>query len=188
MIQPPTLKDGGVTFSFTLRQGHDDAEVKTAFRTAPKNVTRSIQKDVRVRIRGGIPGLWRGRIQIEVDNSASIELSDGPQDGDVDLIDIHPRVNAIGKVWAVELKPGIQADGSNQTTWRIKMSDSTGVLTVIGFKMNVPEKARSVERGDIIAIINGQPGEFGGQKQIKCIRDTSLILISSFDQNADWNL
>jgi|MDSW01.3.fsa_nt_gb hypothetical protein len=188
MIQPPTLKDGGVTFSFILRQGHDEAEVKNAFRTAPRNVTRGLQKDARVRIRGGIPGLWRGRMQIEIDDSASIELSEGPQEKDLDLIDIHPRVNAIGKVWAVELKPGIQADGSNQTTWKIKMADSSGVLTVIGFKMNVPEKARGVERGDVIAVINGQPGEFGGQKQIKCIRDTSIILISSSEKSTSWNL
>ncbi len=188
MMQPPKLEDGGVTFSFSLRQGHDEAEVKNAFRAAPKNVTRGLQKDTRVRIRRGIPGLWRGRIQIEVDNSASIELSDGPQEGDLDLIDIHPRVNAIGKVWAVELKPGIQPDGSNQTTWRVKIADSSGVLTVIGFKMNVPERARGVQRGDIIAIINGQPGEFGGQKQIKCIRDTSIIHISSSDECAEWNL
>ncbi len=188
MIQPPKLEDGGVTFSFTLRQGHDQAEVKNAFRTAPKNVTRGLRKDARVRIRSGIPGLWRGRIQIEVDNSASIELSDGPQEEDIELIDIHPRVNAIGKVWAIELRPGIQPDGSNQTTWRIKMADASGVLTVIGFKMNVPDRARGIQRGDIIAIINGQPGEFGGQKQIKCIRDTSLILISSSDECEDWNL
>ena len=114
----------------------------------------------------GIPGLWRGRMQIEIDDSASIELSEGPQEKDVDLIDIHPRVNAIGKVWAVELKPGIQADGSNQTTWKIKMADSSGVLTVIGFKMNVPEKARGVERGDVIAVINGQPGEFGVRNRL----------------------
>ena len=162
--------------------------MKNAFRTAPKNVTRGLQKDARVRIRGGIPGLWRGRVQLEVDNSASIELSDGPQEGDIELIDIHPRVNAIGKVWAIELRPGIQPDGSNQTTWRIKMADSSGVLTVIGFKMNVPDRARGIQRGDIIAIINGQPGEFGGQKQIKCIRDTSLILISSSEECTDWHL
>ena len=68
------------------------------------------------------------------------------------------------------------------------MADSSGVLTVIGFKMNVPEKARGVERGDVIAVINGQPGEFGGQKQIKCIRDTSIILISSSEKSTSWNL
>ena len=53
--------------------------------------------------------------------------------------------------------------------------------------MNVPEKARGVERGDVIAVINGQPGELG-VKQIKCIRDTSIILISSSEKSSSWNL
>ena len=46
----------GVTFSFILRQGHDEAEIKNAFRTAPRNVTRGLQKDARVNVSEGDSG------------------------------------------------------------------------------------------------------------------------------------
>ena len=62
----------------------------------------------------------------------------------------------------------------------------TGVINVVGFKMNVPDTALGVNRGDIIAIINAEPGEFARRKQVKCIPGTSILRLQDNENLPDW--
>ena len=182
----PKLEDGGVVFQFDLRQGLDGVTVKNAWNTAPKNVTRSLRKGVRVRIRGGIPSLWRSKTEISIDHRASIERSDGPEPDDIEIIEIHPRVNVVGRVWSVESLRGPLPNGGHSDRWSITMVDHTGVINVIGFKTNVPATSGGVNRGDIIAIINAEPGEFAGRKQVKCIPGTSILRLHNDEDLPGW--
>ena len=182
----PKLEDGGVIFQFDLRQGLDEVTVKNAWNTAPKNVTRSLRKGVRVRIRGGIPSLWRSKTEISIDHHASIEQSDGPEPDDIEIIDIHPRVNVVGRVWSVESLRGPLPNGGHSDRWSMTMVDHTGVINVVGFKTNVPATSAGVNRGDIIAIINAEPGEFAGRKQVKCIPGTSILRLHDDEDLPGW--
>jgi len=160
--------------------------VKNAWNTAPTNITRSLRKGARVRVRGGLPSLWRGKTEISIDQYASIEISKGPESTDSDIIDIHPRVNVIGRVWSVESQKGPLPDGTYSDRWSITMIDKSGVINVIGFKMNVPDTSSGVNRGDIIAIINAEPGEFAKRKQVKCIPGTSILRIEDNENLPGW--
>ncbi len=182
----PKLQNGGVVFQFELRQGLDNVTVKNAWNTAPTNITRSLRKGARVRVRGGLPSLWRGKTEISIDQYASIEISKGPESTDSDIIDIHPRVNVIGRVWSVESQKGPLPDGTYSDRWSITMIDKSGVINVIGFKMNVPDTSSGVNRGDIIAIINAEPGEFAKRKQVKCIPGTSILRIEDNENLPGW--
>jgi len=182
----PKLKDGGVIFEFELRQGLDNVIVKNAWNTAPKEVTRSLRKGARVRVRGGLPSLWRGKTEISIDQYASIELSEGPEPTDIEIIEIHPRVNVVGRVWSVESQKGPLPDGRYSDRWSITMIDHTGVINVVGFKMNVPDTSTGVNRGDIIAIINAEPGEFARRKQVKCIPGTSILRLHQNEDLPGW--
>ena len=186
MPREPKLQDGGVIFEFELRQGLDNVTVKNAWNTAPKNVTRSLRKGVKVRIRGGLPSLWRGKTEISIDQYASIERSEGSLPTDIEIIEIHPRVNVVGRVWSVESQKGTLPDGRYSDRWSITMIDHTGVINVIGFKMNVPETSNGVNRGDIIAIINAEPGEFARRKQVKCIPGTSILRLQENENLPSW--
>ena len=186
MPREPKLENGGVIFQFDLRQGLDEVTVKNAWNTAPKNVTRGMRKGVRVRINGGLPSLWRGRTEISIDHHASIELSEGPEPEDTEIIEIHPRVNVVGRVWSVESQRGPLPDGRHSDRWSITMIDHTGVINVVGFKTNVPDTSTSVKRGDIIAIINAEPGEFARRKQVKCIPGTSILRLRDNEDLPGW--
>ena len=184
----PKLQDGGVIFQFELRQGLDNVTVKNAWNTAPKNVTRSLRKGVRVRVREGLPSLWRGKTEISIDQYSSVERSEGPKPTDIEIIEIHPRVNVVGRVWSVESQKGPMINGTYSDRWSITMIDKTGVINVVGFKMNVPDTASGVNRGDIIAIINAEPGEFARRKQVKCIPGTSILRLQDNENLPNWKL
>ena len=149
-------------------------------------MTRSLRKGVKVRIKGGLPSLWRGKTEISVDHHSSVERSEGPEDNDIEIIDIHPRVNIVGRVWSVESLRGTLPDGTYSDRWSITMIDHTGVINVVGFKTNVPDTSAGVNRGDIIAIINAEPGEFAQRKQVKCIPGTSILRFHDNEDLPGW--
>ena len=79
-------------------------------------------------------------------------------------------------------------NGTYSDRWSITMIDKTGVINVVGFKMNVPDTASGVNRGDIIAIINAEPGEFARRKQVKCIPGTSILRLQDNENLPNWKL
>ena len=44
-----------------------------------------------------------------------------------------------------------------------------------------PLSAAAVKRGDTIAILNGEKGEWGGRPQVKCGPGTKVVIVSDAD-------
>ena len=128
------------------------------------------------------------KTEISIDQYSSVERSEGPEPTDIEIIEIHPRVNVVGRVWSVESQKGPMINGTYSARWSITMIDKTGVINVVGFKMNVPDAASGVNRGDIIAIINAEPGEFARRKQVKCIPGTSILRLQDNENLPNWKL
>ena len=183
----PTIKsEGGVDFNFELRQGMDSATVKPAWGAKPMKVWRGLAKDTDVRVVGAIAKVWRGRLELEIDEIASIERSENPLDDEVDMIDIHPRANIVGRVWSIDAVHGILPNGNTSTRWALTIIDETGIAGVVAFKSMIPNAAPSVERGDWIGIVNGEVGEFAGRHQVRFGRGTTLVQLRDCEEIPEW--
>jgi hypothetical protein len=57
--------------------------------------------------------------------------------------------------------------------------DTSGSASAVAFKQFIPTKAASISRGDVIGILNGEVGEWGGRPQIKMGPGTKVVVISN---------
>ena len=169
---PEIRGDGGVNLEFTLREGYDRARVrpsrtsKTASpiqiqQSFPRDVTRSISMGSRVRVDEGIPSTWRGQLQIDLDEKSSISIAQSTDSAPP--VDVNTRVTVVGRVWSVDAFP----NGIDYPRWALTLIDKTGSAGLVAFKQFIPVSAAAITRGDEIAILNGEVGEYAGRKQVK---------------------
>ncbi|MDP6329196.1 MAG: hypothetical protein QGG22_05235, partial [Candidatus Thalassarchaeaceae archaeon] len=59
----------------------------------------------------------------------------------------------------------------------VTLVDSSGTAGVIAFKQFIPVLAAGLSRGDEIAILNGEVGEFNGLKQVKIGPNTRVVSV-----------
>ena len=171
-LKGPSLEEkGGVELSFRLQDGYDRAKVRTSRYGSPTNVTRSISNSTRVKVGGAIPSVWRGEVVLDVDDQSSIIIA-----GDEEthpIVEIETRINVIGRIWSVNAFP----DGQGISRWSITILDSSGAAGVIAFKQFIPVLAAGLSRGDEIAILNGEVGEFNGVPQVKIGPNTRVVSV-----------
>ncbi len=171
-LKGPSLEEkGGVELSFRLQDGYDRAKVRTSRYGYPTNVTRSISNSTRVKVGGAIPSVWRGEVVLDIDEQSSVIIARDEET--YPIVEIETRVNVIGRIWSVNAFP----DGQGISRWSITILDSSGAAGVIAFKQFIPVLAAGLSRGDEIAILNGEVGEFNGVPQVKIGPNTRVVSV-----------
>ena len=177
---PNLAADGTVELSFTLQEGYDRAKVQPSRYGSPTDVTRSIRNGSRVRIDNAMASVWRGEVVLDLDAKSSVEVA---EDSDsAPIVDVETKVNAIGRIWAINAFP----DGAGVTRWSVTIVDQTGSAGVVAFKQFIPIAAAGVSRGDEIAILNGEIGEFNGQPQVRIGPGGRLVLLREASEVPDF--
>ena len=92
-----------------------------------------------------------------------------------EMIDIETRVNVVGRIWSINAFP----NGKGVSRWAITLVDSSGSVGIVAFKQFIPVIAAGLSRGDEIAILNGEIGEFAGQKQVRLGPGARVVLLNS---------
>ena len=76
-LQGPELQDdGSISLEFTLQDGYDRARVRPSRQGNPRNISRGISEGSRVRVDNGVPSVWRGQLQIDLDENSSVSMAD----------------------------------------------------------------------------------------------------------------
>jgi DNA/RNA endonuclease YhcR with UshA esterase domain len=115
--------------------------------------------------------VWKGEVVLDIDDKSSVAIAD--ESDSAPIVDIETKVNAIGRVWSVNAFP----DGEGVTRWSVTMVDQTGSAGVVAFRQFIPLAAAGVTRGDEIAILNGEIGEFNGQPQVRIGPGGRLVIL-----------
>ncbi len=171
-LSGPSLNEaGGVDLSFRLQDGYDRAKVRPSRYRAPKNVTRSIANEVKVRVTDAIPSVWRGEVVLDIDDESSISLA--TEEDSCPIVEIETRISVIGRIWSVDAFP----DGQGISRWSVTLIDSSGYAGLIAFKQFIPVLAAGLSRGDEIAVLNGEVGEFNGRPQVKVGPNTRIVTV-----------
>ena len=168
---PNLAADGSVELSFILQEGYDRAKVRPSRYGTPRQITRSIANGSRVRIENAMASVWKGEVVLDLDDKSSVAIAD--ESDSAPIVDIETKVNAIGRVWSVNAFP----DGEGVTRWSVTMVDQTGSAGVVAFRQFIPLAAAGVTRGDEIAILNGEIGEFNGQPQVRIGPGGRLVIL-----------
>jgi hypothetical protein len=173
-LDGPNLNpDGTVDLSFKLIDGYERAKVKVHRFGGPKNVSRSIQNQSTIRIENALTSIWRSELVIDLDSKSIISIADSEERAP--MIDIETRVNVIGRIWSINAFP----NGKGVARWSITLVDSSGSVGIVAFKQFIPVIAAGLSRGDEIAILNGEIGEFAGQKQVRLGPGARVVLLKS---------
>ena len=171
-LRGPSLDEsGGVELSFRLQDGFDRAKVRPSRYGSPSDVTRSIANGVKVRVEGAIPSIWRGEVVLDIDESSRISLA--KEDESSPIVEIETRINVIGRIWSIDAFP----NGLGISRWSVTLVDQSGSAGVIAFKQFIPVLAAGLSRGDEIAILNGEVGEFNGRAQVRVGPNTRVVSV-----------
>ena len=169
---PELIEDGTIKVNFRLQDGYDRAKVQPAYNGGPSKITRSIAEGARVKVSNALPSLWRGELQLNLD--ADSEVSIANEEESAPVVDVETRVSIVARVWSIDSFP----DGVGNTRWAATLVDATGSAQIVAFKQFIPLSAAAVKRGDTIAILNGEKGEWGGRPQVKCGPGTKVVIVS----------
>ena len=168
---PNLSEDGSVELTFTLQEGYDRAKVQPSRYGAPKDVTRSITNGSRVRIENAMASMWKGEVVLDLDEKSSVSVANDSEKAAI--VDIETKVNAVGRVWSINAFP----DGEGVSRWSVTLIDQTGSAGVVAFRQFIPLAAAGITRGDEIAILNGEIGEFNGQPQVRIGPGGRLVVL-----------
>ena len=92
-------------------------------------------------------------------------------------MEVETRVSVVGRVWSVDAFP----NGVDVTRWSITIMDQTGSAASVAFKQFIPVSAASITRGDDIAILNGEVGEWAGRPQVRIGPGTRVVILRHAD-------
>tara|TARA_Y100001970_G_scaffold128347_2_gene158496 strand:+ start:4928 stop:6769 length:1842 start_codon:yes stop_codon:yes gene_type:complete len=176
-LSGPTLnEDGTIDVRFRLQDGYDRALVKPSYQGGLKKVTRSLSEGSRVKVSNATTSIWRGEVNIELDDKSEISIAD--DDETASILDIETRINIVARVWSIDAFP----DGEGVSRWSATLIDATGTAAVVAFKQFIPISASAVKRGDTIAVLNGEKGEWAGRSQVKVGPGTKVVIVSYADE------
>ena len=173
LTEPSINSDGSIDLSFRLIDGYERAKVKTHRLGGPKSVSRSIQNGTRIKIENALTSIWRSELVIDLDSNSKITVAEDEEISE--MIDIETRVNVVGRIWSINAFP----NGKGVSRWAITLVDSSGSVGIVAFKQFIPVIAAGLSRGDEIAILNGEIGEFAGQKQVRLGPGARVVLLNS---------
>ncbi len=168
---PNINSDGTIALSFKLVDGYERAKVQPHRLGGPKQVSRSIQNESRIKIENALTSIWRSELVIDLDSDSVITIAG--DDEIAEMIDIETRVNVIGRIWSINAFP----NGQGVARWAITLVDSSGSVGVVAFKQFIPVISAGLSRGDEIAILNGEIGEFAGRKQVRLGPGARVVLL-----------
>ena len=177
---PNLLQDGTVNLEFTLQDGYDRARVRPSRNSSPKEVTRAICEGARVRVDKGIPSVWRGQLQIDLDDRSSVSIAS--EDDVAPVVEVETRASIVGRVWSIDAFP----NGVDVHRWSITIMDQTGSAASVAFRKFIPVSAAAIARGDDIAILNGEVGEWAGRPQIRIGPGTRVVILRHTDDTPDF--
>ena len=126
---------------------------------------------MKVRVKDAIPSIWRGEVVLDIDESSSIALVNDEES--FPIVEIETRINVIGRIWSIDAFP----NGIGISRWSVTLVDQSGSAGVIAFKQFIPVLAAGLSRGDEIAILNGEVGEFNGRPQVRIGPNTRVVSI-----------
>ena len=181
LTEPSINSDGSIDLSFRLIDGYERAKVKTHRLGGPKSVSRSIQNGTRIKIENALTSIWRSELVIDLDSNSKITVAEDEEISE--MIDIETRVNVVGRIWSINAFP----NGKGVSRWAITLVDSSGSVGIVAFKQFIPVIAAGLSRGDEIAILNGEIGEFAGQKQVRLGPGARVVLLNSGEDLVPFN-
>ena len=177
---PEIMDDGTISLQFTLQDGYDRARVRPSRQGNPRNVTRGISEGSRVRVDEGMPSVWRGQLQFDLDDKSSISMA---TDDDVaPVVEVETRVSVVGRVWSIDAFP----NGVGVNRWSITLMDKTGSAASVAFKQFIPVSAPAISRGDEIAILNGEVGEWAGRPQVRIGPGARIVILKHAEDTTDF--
>ena len=177
---PEIMDDGSISLEFTLQDGYDRARVRPSRQGSPKDITRGISEGSRVRVDNGLPSIWRGQLQIDLDGKSSVSLAGENEEAPV--VEVETRVNVVGRVWSIDAFP----NGVDVHRWAITLMDISGSAASVAFKQFIPVSAAAIARGDEVAILNGEVGEWAGRPQVRIGPGTRVVILGHSDDKPDF--
>lgn len=177
---PEILDDGGIDLEFTLQDGYDRARIRPSRQGNPRKVSRSISEGLRVRVDGGVPSFWRGQLQIDLDQGSSVSAA--KEDDSAPVVEVETRVSVVGRVWSIDAYP----NGIDVHRWSITLMDNTGSAASVAFKQFIPLSAAAIARGDEVAILNGEVGEWAGRPQVRIGPGTKVVILRHSEETHDF--
>ncbi len=180
-LQGPELQeDGSIKLEFTLQDGYDRARVRPSRQGMPRDVSRRISEGSRVRVDRGVPSVWRGQLQIDLDQKSSVSIADG--DDSAPVVEVETRVSVVGRVWSIDAFP----NGVDVHRWSITLMDQTGSAASVAFKQFIPVSAAAIARGDDIAILNGEVGEWAGRPQVRIGPGARVVILRHSEDTPEF--
>jgi len=177
---PELMDDGTISLQFTLQDGYDRARVRPSRQGNPHNVTRGISEGSRVRVDEGMPSVWRGQLQFDLDDKSSISIATA--DDVAPVVEVETRVSVAGRVWSIDAFP----NGVGVNRWSITLMDKTGSAASVAFKQFIPVSAPAISRGDEIAILNGEVGEWAGRPQVRIGPGARVVILKHAEDTIDF--
>ncbi len=172
---PEFGNNNSIVLSFTLQNGYDRASVRSHRNGGPTRVSRQISEGVWVRIDNALASLWKGQLVIDMDEIS--KLSVVKESSDHSIVEVETRATVVGRVWSINAFP----DGKGIRRWAISLVDKSGSGGAVAFKQFIPNSAAAIQRGDEIAILNGESGEFAGRPQIRIGPGTRVVILKDSD-------
>ena len=180
-LQGPELQDdGSISLEFTLQDGYDRARVRPSRQGNPRNISRGISEGSRVRVDNGVPSVWRGQLQIDLDENSSVSMAD--EEDLAPVVEVETRVSVVGRVWSIDAFP----NGVDVHRWSITIMDKTGSAASVAFRQFIPVSAAAISRGDDIAILNGEVGEWAGRPQVRIGPGARVVILRHSDDTPDF--
>jgi len=173
---PKILEDNDIQLDFTLQHGYDRARVRNHRNGGFTNISRSISEGSKIRIDNALSSLWKGQLVIDLDNKSKISILN--ESYDAPIVEVETRISVVGRVWSIDAFP----DAKGIRRWSITLVDQSGSGGGVAFKQFIPNSAAAIARGDEIAILNGESGEFAGRAQIKIGPGSRVVILRDAEE------
>ena len=98
------------------------------------------------------------------------------------VVEVETRVSVVGRVWSLDAFP----NGVGVNRWSITLMDKTGSAASVAFKQFIPVSAPAISRGDEIAILNGEFGEWAGRPQVRIGPGSKVVILRHSDDTPDF--
>jgi len=180
-LKGPNLNDDGtIELEFILKDGYDRAKVRPSRQGSTRDVTRYISDGSRVKVARAIPSVWRGQLQLDIDPKSAISIAS--EDEMMQLVDVETRVSVVGRVWSIDAYP----NGVDVHRWSITLMDQTGSAASVAFRQFIPISAAAITRGDEIAILNGEVGEWAGRPQVRIGPGARVVILRHSEDTPEF--
>ena len=117
---------------------------------------------------------------MDLDEKSSISLA--KEGEEAQIVEIETRVSVVGRVWSIDAYP----NGVDVHRWSITLMDKTGSAASVAFKQFIPISAAAITRGDDVAILNGEVGEWAGRPQVRIGPGARVVILRHSEDTPDF--